>query len=55
MLMSEMFATANIVMIAKIHTGNAGAPAATTLSSGVVPSLSWSMGTSATEEMLTRT
>ncbi|WP_211277776.1 hypothetical protein [Couchioplanes caeruleus] len=38
MLISAEFATANIVMNAKIHSGNAAAPASTTLSSGASPS-----------------
>jgi hypothetical protein len=48
-------ATANIVMTAKSPSGKPGAPASTTCSSGVSPSLSRSDGTSAMAEIETST
>ena len=49
MLISAEFATANIAMNGKTaSSARPGAPASTTLSSGVAPSLSSSSGTSAT-------
>ena len=47
MLMRAEFATANMVMTPNTLSGNHGAPASTTFSSGVAPSLSASISTSA--------
>ena len=55
MLISAELATANIVMTAKIAIGKAGAPAWTTLRSGVSPSPSSAGLTSVTEAMATST
>src|ERR671921_331824 len=51
MLISAVLATANIVMTPKRPIGKPGAPASTTCSSGVSPSLSRSAGTSAMAEI----
>ena len=55
MLISAELATANIVMTPKRPIGKPGAPASTTCSSGVSPSLSASAGTSAIAEIDTST
>lgn len=54
MLIRAELATANIVMNAKMPTGKAGAPAATTLSSGASSPRS-AGATSVTEEIATST
>ena len=55
MLMSALFATANMVMKPKIQSGKFGAPCCTTCSSGVSPSASFSGDTSVIAEIETRT
>ena len=55
MLISALLATANMVMKAKIHSGNADAPASTTFSSGASPTPSSAGATRATDEMDTST
>ena len=55
MLMSALLATANMVMKPKIPSGKFGAPACTTLRSGVSPSPSCSGGTSVIAEIETST
>ena len=53
MLIRAELATAAMVMSAKIHRGNAGAPTATTVSSGVSPDPRISGGTTATDTATT--
>ena len=55
MLMRALFATANMVMKPKMPSGKFGAPAWTTLRSGVSPSPSCSGGTRVIAEIETRT